>query len=64
MGELIVQSQAMQEAEETTCFSSVRFGNVMGSRGSVIPIFAQQIERGGPVTVTHPDSNTLFYDHP
>ncbi len=60
IGELIVQSQGMQDVEETTSFSSVRFGNVMGSRGSVIPIFAQQIERGGPVTVTHPDATRYF----
>lgn len=60
IGELIVQSQGMQDVEETTCFSSVRFGNVMGSRGSVIPIFARQIERGGPVTVTHPDATRYF----
>ncbi len=64
IGELIVQSQGMQDVEETTSFSSVRFGNVMGSRGSVIPIFAQQIERGGPVTVTHPDATRYFMTIP
>lgn len=57
VAEMVLQSM---NSQSSTKFVSVRFGNVLGSRGSVIPIFQEQIKRGGPVTVTHEEMRRYF----
>jgi len=64
IAELVLQAFAKQDQVHNTCFTIVRFGNVLDSSGSVIPLFKKQIKAGGPVTVTHIDIVRFFMTIP
>ncbi len=64
MAELVLQALASQNERHATCFSMVRFGNVLGSSGSVVPMFREQLAHGGPLTITHPEVTRYFMTIP
>ena len=62
--ELIVQARAEERKGQGLVYSMVRFGNVLESSGSVVPLFQEQIDKGGPITLTHPDITRYFMTIP
>ncbi|GHU41900.1 capsular polysaccharide biosynthesis protein [Spirochaetia bacterium] len=61
---LVLNAAASRKNEAASNFMVVRFGNVLGSRGSIVPLFQNQIEKGGPVTITHPEMKRWFMTIP
>ena len=64
LAELVCQGLSQDSSNTATCISMVRFGNVLGSSGSVVPVFTKQIEKGQPITVTHPEVTRYFMTIP